>query len=132
MFVWAAHDDEWLPDFLERCVDVLRQRPHVVACYTLFQPISDGGVPHGAPNGLACEGASRRVRWNHVLRNWPVHGSIYGVMRTEAVRRTRGLLPCISGDLVFMAELLLHGELIVLPEPLHRKRMPPPQAPFRN
>jgi glycosyltransferase involved in cell wall biosynthesis len=124
LFVWAGHDDEWHPDFLERCVGVLRQDPDVVGCYSRYQPVDDAGVAHGDPAGVGCEGSSRRARWNHVLRHWPVHASIYGVMRTAAMRRTRGLLPYLSGDLVFIAELILHGQLIVLPEVLHRKTMP--------
>jgi glycosyltransferase involved in cell wall biosynthesis len=123
MFVWAAHDDEWHPDFLERCVGVLRQEPGVVACYSQYQLVDDRGVAQGGLGGIGCEGASRRERWNRVLRHWGVHAAIYAVMRTAAAKRTRGVLPCLSSDLVFMSELLLHGELVMVPGALHRKQL---------
>lgn len=123
-FMWAAHDDEWDPVFLERCLDVLRERPSVVACYSRYQLVNDRGEDHGEAGGIGCEGASRQDRWQQVLRDWLIHAAVYGVMRTKAVRSTRGFLACVSSDLIFMAELILQGELVVLPEVLHRKRLP--------
>jgi len=131
LFVWAAHDDEWHPDFLERCVGVLRRRPLAVACYSRYQLVTYDGAPWGDPAGIGSEGFSRRDRWRHVLRHWQVHPAVYAVMRTAAARRTRGSRPCLSWDLIFMSELILHGELVVLPEVLHWKRLPP-KAHYRD
>jgi glycosyltransferase involved in cell wall biosynthesis len=122
-FVWAAHDDEWRPQFLERCVEVLCQRPHAVVCYTRVQPIDERAVPHGQPMGITCEGTSARARWNFALRNFAIHGSIYGVMRTQALRNTRGFQACESSDLVLMTELALLGDIALVDDVLHHKQM---------
>jgi glycosyltransferase involved in cell wall biosynthesis len=123
LFAWAAQDDEWHPDFLERCVGVLDQRESAVACCGQYELIDARGHACSAPLGVGCEGTLRRERWKFVLRHEEVHPALYAVMRTPVLRRTRGYLPFISSDFVLISEVVLHGELIVVPEVLHRKRL---------
>jgi glycosyltransferase involved in cell wall biosynthesis len=123
LFVWAAQDDEWHPQFLARCVAVLQAQPDVVCCYSVMQPIDDESLPHGEPVSVDCDDASKRARWNHTLLDWRTNALIYGVMRTAAFRRTRGMGAFMCSDFVFVCELILHGKAVVVPEPLHRKRM---------
>lgn len=130
-FAWAAHDDEWHPQFLEKCSEVLLQRPNVALCYGRFQAIDESGNEHGPVGGVGCTGATTRERWNYMLQHWEVHASVYGLMRTAALRRTRGMLAFHSSDQVFMTELALQGELVVLDEVLHKKRIAP-QKPYRT
>jgi glycosyltransferase involved in cell wall biosynthesis len=122
LFTWAAQDDEWHPQFLARCVAVLRSRPDVVCCYSLMQPIDEEGVPHGRVISAGCDGTTRRQRWNRVLRNWETNALIYGVTRTAAFRRTRGMGAFQASDYVFATELVLHGSAVIVPEALHFKR----------
>jgi glycosyltransferase involved in cell wall biosynthesis len=122
LFVWAAQDDEWHPQFLARCVSVLRSQPDVVCCYCIMQPIDEEGVPFGRLISAGCDGATTGERWNNVLRNWETNALIYGVTRTAAFRRTRGMGAFMASDYVFVTELMLHGKAAIVPEPLHFKR----------
>jgi hypothetical protein len=42
-----------------------------------------------------------------------------------AAKATRGLLDCLSSDIVFMSELVFHGRVISSPENMHWKGMTP-------
>lgn len=121
LFMWAAHDDEWVPTFIEECAARLEDQS-VVGCYSAYQPFDDAGNI-GNPHTTECAFMDRRERWRHCLDNWSVHAAIYSVMRTEEARLTRGLLPFLSADLVFVAELALHGRIVSTSSVLHRKRM---------
>jgi glycosyltransferase involved in cell wall biosynthesis len=123
LFAWAAQDDEWHPRFLAGCVAALDGQPDAVCAYSAMQPIDDRSLPHGRLISVACEGATRRERWNAVLRNWETNALIYGVVRTAALRRTRGMGAFMASDYVFVTELVLHGKTVLVPEPLHYKRM---------
>jgi glycosyltransferase involved in cell wall biosynthesis len=121
LFMWAAHDDEWAPTFIEECLRRLVD-PTVVACYSMYQLFDDSG-DIGAALAPKCPHRTKRDRWNYCLTNWPVHAAIYALMRTEDAWATRGLLPFLSADLVFVAELALRGRIVSVPKVLHRKRM---------
>jgi hypothetical protein len=51
--------------------------------------------------------------------------ALFGLIRTSALRRTRGNLPILSPDYVILAELALLGEFRELPEFLFLKRYHP-------
>jgi glycosyltransferase involved in cell wall biosynthesis len=123
LFAWAAQDDEWHPQFLARCVAALRGQPDVVCAYSIMQPIDSEGIHYGRQISVSCDGPTRRERWNSVLRNWQTNALIYGVVRTEAFRKTRGMGAFMASDFVFSTELILHGKAVLVPEPLHYKRM---------
>jgi len=40
-FMWATDDDEWYPEFIEKCVHVLLNNESVVLCTTMGIIISD-------------------------------------------------------------------------------------------
>jgi glycosyltransferase involved in cell wall biosynthesis len=124
LFAWAAHDDEWAPEFLKTCVGLLELNPLAAIAYSAYQPVDLFGEPFGPPiRPVGWEGGRAVDRWSLAIREWGVHAAIYGVMRTSLAQETRGLLDFVSADLVFMAELLMLGSLVTSPEPLHRKRM---------
>ena len=124
-FRWAAHDDACLPTFLERCVETLRsESPSVVLAYPRSKVINEhGAVLWEHWDRLDLRDSTPHKRLLQLVRNPPNMGtSIYGLMRTSALRQTRGLGDFPSHDYVLLAELALLGEFREIPELLFLKR----------
>jgi len=129
-FKWAAHDDVLAPEYLARCVEVLDNRPSVVVCHTETIYINENGATCGAFDDrldLCSVKPHERYR-DYLFRPYPKCNAIFGVIRTEALRRTP-LFGCyLSSDRVLLGELALRGEIYRVPEPLFLRREHPHQA----
>lgn len=124
-FLWAAADDRWAPTFLRRCRRELDAHPDAVLCHSQGQEMSPEGDPFGrAYTGLAAVDPQPRRRWRQVLADLRWHIGVYGVMRTCALRHTRGLQATWGSDHVLMAELALQGPLRQVPATLWWHRRP--------
>lgn len=126
-FKWAAHDDENHPEFLRRCVEVLEKAPDsVVLAYPQVELIDqDGQVTDQYLVSIACESPRPHLRLAKVLRNINLGTPMYGVARSQALRRTRLHGSYIGSDYVLLAELALLGEIQEVPYALLRKRIHP-------
>jgi hypothetical protein len=62
-------------------------------------------------------------RFFALLGNVRLVNALYGVSRTQILKRTRLLGAFRGSDITFLAELCLHGKIIELPEPLMLRRM---------
>jgi len=127
-FKWVSHDDVCAPTFLERCVETFRSAPPAVV---LVYPRSRVIDEHGAVlwdhwDGLDLRESTPHERLKRLVRNPPNMGtSLFGLIRTSALRRTRGNLPILSPDYVILAELALLGEFREVQEFLFLKRYHP-------
>jgi glycosyltransferase involved in cell wall biosynthesis len=148
-FKWAAHDDLYAPTYLERCVGVLEQDPTAVLCHSRTVVIDEAGreltPPHkgeARANGRHRAGANgngvywedvyeapRRLdsprpheRFGNVLLATRRCFEIFGVMRSEALARTRGHEAYYGADKVLLSVLALMGRLVEVPEPLFFRR----------
>ena len=132
-FMWAAHDDLWHPSFVTRCVQALQSHPEAAVCHTYQQPVDPSGLLLGSPYiGHVNEEPTLRARWVRTMQFWDLHSAIYGLMRRALVANTRLLQVCISADLVFIAELIIHGHIIQVPEALAWKRRPVSMSDYRT
>lgn len=126
-FKWAAADDLLAPTCIERCYQTLITAPlSVVMVYPRTMLIDTTGAQLGEWNdGLEARSPRASRRFNQVVRNVVLGNGIFGLVRTDALRRTRlhGNYP--SADWVYLAELALLGEIWELPEPLFLRRMHP-------
>jgi len=116
LFKWSADDDVLLPGYLERCVELLdrdRRLSHA-HCYT-GEIDADGNRLGNQEDllGLVDESPSRRLQASFRLV-YP--GSVWAVMRSAAVARTRLHGPYLGSDWNFIAEMLLQGGLGLVPE----------------
>jgi glycosyltransferase involved in cell wall biosynthesis len=122
-FKLAAHDDLCLPDFVGRCVEVLEREPDAVLCYPRVA-IVDAAGRRVRPYRYDWTAGSPRVR----ERLRAVTGlrrrcfPVFGVVRTEVLRRTRLMGPYVASDRVLLGELALHGRLVELGEELFWSR----------
>lgn len=125
-FKQAAHDDVCAPTFLERCVEVLDRDPSVVLAYPRTILIDD----KGAEIERFCDALDLREErphqrfqhFHHVFGDWSICHPIFGVMRAAPVREREILPAYIASDMIFLAELALHGKIYEVPEYLFSLR----------
>lgn len=123
-FTWMAADDVKLPGFASGCVDALTDAgPGTVLACPRTRLIDADGVPfedlHDSHMGMDAPAPHRRVR--NLLRSQASH-VLYGVIRTDELRRTRGLLPMVGDDMVLLTELLCRGPMVLVDEHLFHQR----------
>jgi glycosyltransferase involved in cell wall biosynthesis len=125
-FKWAAHDDLHDPQYVERCMEVLRDEPGVVLCYTGARYINGEGRSTSGDMSNQCH--LRQARPHRRLRGFfgtfPSH-VLFGVGRRAALARTRGWGSFASADRVLVAEIALQGEIFEIPEDLFIRRLHP-------
>lgn len=125
-FKWATADDPCEPRFMERCLAVLDDDPGVVLAYPRARFVDHDERPldiHDPGFPLDFEPPAERLRYAIGADTWV--NAILGVMRTEALARTR-LLPWYpGGDYLLLGELCLQGRFIEIPEPLLLRRIHP-------
>lgn len=123
-FKWAASDDLLAPTCVERCLETLSAESEaVVLAYPRTRLIGPEGELLGdALDQLAIRSGSPRRRLRQVVRNVVWGNVIFGLMRSSALRRTRGHGSYPSADWVLLAELALLGEFREVAEPLFFRR----------
>jgi glycosyltransferase involved in cell wall biosynthesis len=123
-FRWASADDLFAAESLACCVEVLEQRPDAVLCYPKTTLIDKAGNTLGQyEDNLNLQDEDPCSRYRQVIRRLGLVNIIYGLMRTEVVRRT-GLIGSYPGaDEAFVSELALHGKFVEIDRPLFFRRM---------
>jgi glycosyltransferase involved in cell wall biosynthesis len=148
-FRWAAHDDLCEPTLIERLVEVLDRLPEVVVAVS--PSISIDSVGQRLPKCIfgKAEGDHlwfrRRDRWletDDTGVRYPIEGTaatpsrrfrevittqgpcegVYGLIRSDVLRRTRVQQPYTSSDVVMLCDLVLRGPFYVIDEALFYKR----------
>ena len=123
-FKWLAGNDEMAPDLLERCVGALQTTPDAVLAFGRTRWMdADGQSLDLCDQDFAVLGESPIGRFVQVARHLSINNQINaGVIRLDALRKTRLLGRFPTDDLVLMAELALLGKVLLLPEELFRRR----------
>lgn len=123
---WACHDDVLTPTLLYRCVEILRQMPEVVLCYSKTTFINEYGNPLssvcGRPN-FHIKGPHNRFRLFMKYHLYPNECSpVLGLFRTCVLKKTslHGKYP--SSDMILLGEIALRGEFYEIPECLLIRR----------
>jgi glycosyltransferase involved in cell wall biosynthesis len=123
LFAWVAADDLYHPEFLATCVENLGRRPDAVGAFTATLAVDADGVLHDL--------IEEPVRWDHpdpAVRFADLASfrhacmSLFAVLRRSAVEKTRLKPICWGGDRMFLAELSLHGPMVIDPRPLFHNR----------
>ncbi len=123
-FRWSAADDCSEPRFLEACLEGLERDFEAVLVYPRIMMIDAEGQPLGEyEEGLHLPHARPSDRFFTLLQNSRLCNALYGLGRTEALRRTRLCGSFLGSDIVFEAELTLYGKILEVPETLLLRRM---------
>jgi len=124
LFRWSAADDCSEPRFLEACLEGLERDFEAVLVYPRIMMIDAEGQPLGEyEEGLHLPHARPSDRFFTLLQNSQLCNALYGLGRTEALRRTRLCGSFLGSDIVFEAELTLYGKILEVPETLLLRRM---------
>jgi hypothetical protein len=127
-FKWIAADDVLAPTFLERCVEALDSDGKLVLAYPRARCIDEGG------NMFLDADEGGHVDWQRDPAGrfrQLVEGNlwrmlfVFGLMRTDALRRTRLMGSFVGADGNFLAELALEGMFHEVPERLSFLRLHP-------
>jgi glycosyltransferase involved in cell wall biosynthesis len=124
-FMWAAHDVEWLAGLLRRCVQVMQGAPtSVVLVYPRCEVVQNGQIlPFDERSSIESKDRRSYRRLETVVRHVYMVNQLYGLMKADALRKTR-LNGCYaSSDFVLLAELAMLGEIWEIPEVLLRRRI---------
>jgi glycosyltransferase involved in cell wall biosynthesis len=128
LFKWAAHDDVLCPTWLSRCVDALDDAPTAVLAYTrrvkmdaLGVPLEPSATPPRQKPFLHEQAPGARL--SDFLARTTACIEAFGLIRRGALERTRPMLAFPAADRVLLAELILLGRFVEVPEELflHRK-----------
>jgi len=126
LFKWHPHDDYIGPEYLERCVAVLRGTPSGILCHSKVRVVGVGGevLQHreGDPKTAS---PTPSERFGSILRTpsfWPL-SYIFGTFRTDVLKTLGGLGLHASGDRVLLTRVSLYGRFHEIPEYLffHRE-----------
>jgi len=119
-FRWAADDDRIAPEYLARCVEALEADPTIVLCHSQVIVIDENGEEFMNFCYRPGYGSSPvpSARFGHALHQDRWNFEVFGLIRTNALRRTRLMDRYLASDRVLRAELSLLGRYRILPERL--------------
>lgn len=125
-FKWASYDDLIYPTFLEKCLNGLRERESegYVACYPETENLSAEGVV----TGVFHEPDMRITSDDPVHRfrdlTYEIHSCliIFGVIRSDVLRRTCQMGQWLASDYTLAGQLGLLGKVHLFPEKLFQWR----------
>jgi len=121
-FKWAAHDDLYASDLLERCVEALDKDPHIVLAHS-FTAIIDGSgsVTEAIKYAVNSASLSAPERFRSLLVD-PGGDDTGGVIRTDVLRRSALLGSHYRSDRTLVSELALYGPFYQVPDWLYFRR----------
>jgi glycosyltransferase involved in cell wall biosynthesis len=130
-FKWAAHDDLYAPEFLEKCVRVLENDPGVVLCHTKTCFIDAGGRVTGTfDDKLKSDSPEPPVRFGDLIMNLKCF-EIFGLMRSDALRQTPLHGSFGHADGILLVRLGLMGRFHEIPEYLFFNRDHPTKSIYK-
>jgi len=119
-FKWVAHDDLHAPEFFSKCVEALDRDPSIVLAYTNTAKIDGEGKLLGSlPTSIydlhadsfnACE------RFRYLICVWHACDPIFGVIRSDILKKTPLMRSFISADRMLLAQLALLGRFYEIQE----------------
>jgi glycosyltransferase involved in cell wall biosynthesis len=128
LFKWAAGDDLYAQDLLEKCVAALDENPRVVLAHSWTAMIDGNGTFSQANSYPLNTSAARAPERFRSLLNDSGGDDDGGVMRKEVLLRTAMKESYHHADRTIIAELALHGPFYQVPEWLYFRRDHPDRA----
>jgi glycosyltransferase involved in cell wall biosynthesis len=127
-FKWAAHDDLYDPEYLERCVQVLAEHPDVVLAYPDDIDIDDDGNRIDRKRQSHIPSADRAAssrpseRFRNLVRLDYDCEQVFGLIRRDLLIGSLLIGSYTDSDRTLLAELGLYGTFREIPEPLFLHR----------
>lgn len=121
-FKWNSASDLCRETLLERCIEVLEQRPDVALAYPRTELLFDDGHLEKEQDELELLSERPTVRFRDYIQKVGLNHVMNGVMRREQLAITALHMPFYSSDICLMAELSLVGKFVQVPEYLFIRR----------
>ncbi|MDP2785726.1 MAG: glycosyltransferase family A protein [Sulfurimicrobium sp.] len=110
-FMWASGHDLWQPNYVSECVKLLEREPEAVIAFGSSSWIDALGNPMLRTSGWTdTRGMDSIARFHSLL--WGNVHPILGLIRMEALHKTRDLLNTAGTDLILLSELILQGHFV--------------------
>jgi glycosyltransferase involved in cell wall biosynthesis len=108
---WSTADDFWAPDMLADAVAVMEADPSIALCYPKTVIVDGEGREQGRyEDKLHLMQDDPAERFLAVIENIRLVNHHLGLLRTDAIRRTRLFGKHVSADIGFVAEMSLYGK----------------------
>lgn len=129
-FKWAAHDDLYAPEFVGRCIEILDRQPSIILCYAAEAKIIDeqGRELQHYVDKIDIRSPRPYKRFLNLLDNLELCHPIFGVIRSDVLKRTPLHGNYVASDVILLTELALRGEFYGIREPLFYRRDHPKRA----
>jgi len=125
-FKWAAADDVHEPEYVSRCLDELDGDSGNVLAYGMVRFIDQNGVSlPGTDPGFDLRSEAVEERFRYVLHANHWVNVLFGLMRRDALAKTRLMRRYPGADYALLGELALIGKFAEVREPLLRRRLHP-------
>ncbi|MEO1543395.1 MAG: glycosyltransferase family 2 protein [Pseudomonadota bacterium] len=127
-FKWAASDDLIAPEFLNYCVEALEKEFDASLAMTQTQIIDEQGGHvslHEVNQEFADPEQCKRFK---ALLPMSTCFEVFGLMRTEKLRKTKLIIGSSHGDGVLLAALGVLGPFEIVEKPLFKARKHPKQS----
>jgi glycosyltransferase involved in cell wall biosynthesis len=112
-FMWHAYDDYREPSYVSSCLGIMEMNPNVILCCSNSLLNEDGNLRDAEEDfntgGMSLNRRFRKILWNNTCL------SIYGLIRSDALKETKLLQDTAGTDNLLLAELSLLGEFYQLP-----------------
>src|SRR5260221_3262529 len=121
-FKWAAHDDECHRTMLRRCVEVLERAPaQVTMVYPLAEMIDEQGKTlRPVLDRIESRDPRPHRRLARLLWSLSQCDPVFGLFKTEYLRKTQLIGSFFGADNVLLGELAMLGVILELDEVLFR------------
>ena len=122
-FKWVAHDDTMDPEFLSKCINVLEQDQSIVLCHCRNAIINRYDKLVGKYDvGTITDSHKPHERFRQLLQEKGTPWLIFGVIRRDALSKTRVFQNYIGSDWNLLAEISLIGRIFEIQEYLFFRR----------
>lgn len=114
---WSTADDYWHPEFLQEAVAELDCHADVVLCYPMTRLIdAEGRTIEDYADNLDLSDESPRRRFRELYERIGLCNAHLGLIRREAMQKTRLIAGHKASDVDFLAEMALLGKFKLLPD----------------
>ncbi|MBN1464484.1 glycosyltransferase family 2 protein [candidate division KSB1 bacterium] len=125
-FKWAASDDLCAADYLARCVAVLEDDASVILAYPKTILIDEfGNKLRDYDDGLHLKSKSASGRFLQLVYSVGECNAVFGLIRSDVLKKTRLIGNYIGSDVCLLAELSLLGRFYEIPDYLFCRRHHP-------
>lgn len=124
-FMWAACDDWWAPEFVDRMAGALEADPRAVVAMCAVERVDETGALVDLVRHTGTDDPSQQSAWQLSLQlaaGRPYHLFVYGLYRTAFIKRAfTGFAPVVAADRLLLCRVAMAGGFAYVDDVLHRR-----------